>query len=352
MKNKILIFFLLFFSTLTKGQTLYVADSMENPASWRGVSSMVNSMFIGGLSSSIDNPPNYPMYSSYDSCYMIKGTGTGSSTIERDTFTYSNLPVVPGKTYEIRYKVASFGLNYSVQTAAGVDGGDTIEFQFRLANSTWFRDARIIGNNNSMWSFDGAIGTNVKLNIFRNSGTVPNIYVSNPTNPITNMTIRLTPGTYSTIQLRFVTAINGSGETWMIDDVEVWDVTPVLPIELIEFNGKYYNSGLKLYWSTASEINNDYFILYKSFDGTNFQEVTKIKGRGNSNTMVKYEYVDHDLCEGIVYYNLKQVDYDGNSKEFDIIAFQCRSEYIIEKFTDILGRKIGQEYDGIKVYYK
>jgi hypothetical protein len=330
-------------------------DDMESPPTWRGVSTTgTNSSFIGGISSAIDNPANRPFYSTPDSCYCVRGVGLGSSAIEVDTFVYPNVPLVSGHQYQIRYKMASFGLNSSVQTAAGVDASDWIELQYSVNNGlSWWRDAQVQGQNNAMWAFSGLNGT--MLNITRNgsmSTTTPTVYVSNPNMPIVNMWVTLPLAVFTQVKIRFVTQINASGETWMLEDVSITDMTPTLPIELIEFNGRYYNQGLKLYWSTSSEINNDYFILYKSFDGTNFQEVTKIKGRGNSNTMVKYEYVDHDLCEGIVYYNLKQVDYDGNSKEFDIIAFQCRSEYIIEKFTDILGRKIGQEYDGIKVYYK
>lgn len=340
-------------STSTFSQSLYVFDNMESTSGFRGMSSMINSQYIGLLSNAVDNPPNYPMYASSDSCYMIKGIGLGSSTAEVDTFTYPNLSVIPGRTYEIRFKVASFGINPSVNTAAGVDGStDTLEFQYRLAASTWFRDCRIIGNSNAIWSFDGAIGTNANLSISRNANTVPNLYVSNAGNPITNVAVRLNPGTYSTIQIRFISKVNGSGETWMLDDVEIWDLSSTLPVELIEFNGKYFNTGLKLYWSTASEINNDYFEILKSYDSFNFFKIASVRGKGNSNSLVEYEYIDYEVCDTIVYYKLKQVDYDGTIKEYGPIAFRCRQAHIYDDFYDILGRKVKQDYDGIKIYQK
>lgn len=334
-------------------QTLYVADNMENPSGWRGTSNSIGiSLFTGGISLSSDNPPSYQEYASPDSCYMIKGNGLGSSAVENDTFTYSNLPVIAGRTYEIRYKIASFGLNYLSNTAAGVDGGDTLEFQYRLANSAWFRDAKIIGNNNSMWSFDGAIGTNAKLAINRNANTTPNVYVSNPTNPITSMSIRLNPGVYTTIQIRFITKINATGETFMLDDVEVWDVTGTLPIELVNFYGKHYGENIKLFWTTASEINNDYFIIYKSSDGINYSELDRVDGSGNSNVYMNYEYLDNQICDTIVYYKLRQVDYDGKYTESDPIAMQCREKDNSGemKCYDILGREINNDYNGIKFY--
>lgn len=348
-----LLILLVLVSTSTFSQSLYVKDDMESPSGFRGISSMINSQFIGLLSNAVDNPPNYPMYASSDTCYMVKGIGLGSSTSEVDTFTYPNLPVVSGRTYEIRFKLASFGLNPGVNTAAGVDGStDTLEFQYRLAASGWFRDCKIIGSSNAMWSFDGAIGTNAKTSISRNANTTPNLYVSNANGPITNVAIRLNPGTYTTIQIRFISKLNGSGETWMLDDVEVWDLSSTLPVELIEFNGRYYNTGLKLYWSTASEINNDHFEILKSFDGFNFTKIATIRGKGNSNSLVEYEYVDYEVCDMIVYYKLKQIDYDGISKEYGPIAFRCRQAHIYDDFYDVLGRKTKQDYDGIKIYQK
>jgi hypothetical protein len=125
-----------------------------------------------------------------------------------------------------------------------------------------------------------------------------------------------------------------------------------LPVELIDFIGEYYNNGIKLYWSTASEINNDYFVLSKSFDGTNYQALTRIRGRGNSNSLTEYIYVDYDVCDTIVYYKIKQVDYDGNYKEYDPIAFKCRVQYLHKDFYDVLGRKVKLDYDGVKLYQK
>lgn len=353
---KYILTLLLLFNTCF-AQTLYIKDDMENPSAWRGISTPgTNSTFTGGLSSAIDNAPNYPMYSSSDSCYMVKGNGLGSSTIEVDTFTYPILPLTSGRRYQIRYKLASFGLNYSVQTAAGVDQTDNIEMQYTVNNGlSWWRDAQIQGISNSMWTFDGAIGTNAKLNINRTgsiSTTTPTVYASNALNPIVNVTVTLPASNFTTLRIRFITNINASGETWMLDDVEIWDITPILPVDLIQFNGDYYNAGIKVYWSTASEINNDYFDLLKSFDGINYFKLATIRGKGNSNSISNYEYIDYEVCDTIVYYKLKQVDYDGIYEEYDPIAFKCRRSYLYDDFFDILGRKVRQDFDGIKIYNK
>lgn len=357
MRNKLLLI-LLVLSSAVQAQTIIQSDDMESTSTWRGASTTgTNSSFVGGVSNAIDNPLSYPMYSSFDTCYQVRGTGLGSSTVERDTFIYPNITLKSGVQHQIRFKVASFGLNYSIQTAAGVDQTDWIELQYSPNNGlTWWRDIQIQGISNSMWSFDGAIGTNAKLNVTRVgsvSTITPIIYVSNAGNPIVNVSVSLPFTTITQLRIRFVTNINASGETFMLDNVEVWDMTTPLPIELVEFGGRYFNSGIKLYWTTATEINNDYFIIYKSYDGINYFEYIKIPGRGNSNAITNYQHIDYYVCDSLVYYKLAQVDYDGTKVEFDPIAFECRPGNPIDKrFTDVLGRKVNQEFDGIRIYQK
>ena len=51
-----------------------------------------------------------------------------------------------------------------------------------------------------------------------------------------------------------------------------------------------YNSNIS--FSTASETNNDYFTIERSGDGRSFESIGEIKGAGNSNQELSYEFVD------------------------------------------------------------
>jgi len=87
----------------------------------------------------------------------------------------------------------------------------------------------------------------------------------------------------------------------------------LLPIDLLEFEAQPINNRfVKLNWETASEINNDYFEIYRSIDGDNWQYVTTLPGAGNSSQQLYYEITDNHPHQGISYYRLKQVDFDGN----------------------------------------
>lgn len=84
-----------------------------------------------------------------------------------------------------------------------------------------------------------------------------------------------------------------------------------LPITLIDFTAVSTNGKVKLNWSTATEINNDYFTIEKSIDGTNWKSVKNIDGAGNSSSLRNYETTDENPSVGVVYYRLKQTDIDG-----------------------------------------
>ena len=95
--------------------------------------------------------------------------------------------------------------------------------------------------------------------------------------------------------------------------------TPVaLPIELLYFTAKQSGTKVKLDWATASETNNDHFVVERSQDGTNFAEVFRKKGAGNSVNTLYYNGFDNAPIEGLSYYRLKQVDYDAKFKYSDI----------------------------------
>ncbi len=97
----------------------------------------------------------------------------------------------------------------------------------------------------------------------------------------------------------------------------------ILPIELMSFtavcNGRYVN----LEWTTASERNNDYFIVERSDDAINFTEIARIAGAGNSIEQLDYNYTDYSVASGDNYYRLVQVDYDGTRTVSEIVVAIC-----------------------------
>ncbi|PVD54080.1 hypothetical protein DC498_01425 [Terrimonas sp.] len=85
-----------------------------------------------------------------------------------------------------------------------------------------------------------------------------------------------------------------------------------LPVDLIDFTATPVdNKRVRLFWETASEINNSYFSVERSADAARWHEINKVNGAGNASTNIAYEVWDEQPYKGISYYRLKQVDKDG-----------------------------------------
>ncbi|MDR2010714.1 MAG: T9SS type A sorting domain-containing protein [Bacteroidales bacterium] len=96
-----------------------------------------------------------------------------------------------------------------------------------------------------------------------------------------------------------------------------------LPVELISFKAVCENNNASITWQTASEINNNYFILERSDDMVDFKEIGKIYGNGNSNSLNEYNFTDITPLKGTTYYRLKQVDYDGAIVIYNAVNIDC-----------------------------
>lgn len=95
--------------------------------------------------------------------------------------------------------------------------------------------------------------------------------------------------------------------------------TSPLPVELLRFEAQVNKNKLvDLNWTTAAEVNNDFFTVERSKDALNFEYVSRIDGAGNSNQLLRYNSVDNAPYKGISYYRLRQTDYNGESTYSDI----------------------------------
>lgn len=116
----------------------------------------------------------------------------------------------------------------------------------------------------------------------------------------------------------------------------------ILPIALLFFKGKAtLDKSNSIEWKTATETNNDFFILEKSKDGKTFHSVAKIAGMGNRSTATFYQYIDKNPFIGQNFYRLTQVDFDGTTTKSPIILVHTtypKVEIVVSPnpFSDIL----------------
>jgi hypothetical protein len=104
--------------------------------------------------------------------------------------------------------------------------------------------------------------------------------------------------------------ISWTGLMGFSDFTGIGDGQP-LPVSLINFNAYPVLNHVEIVWTTATEINNDFFTIERSKDGINFEPIMQVEGAGNSNQVLNYKETDSQPYEGVSYYRLKQTDFDG-----------------------------------------
>ena len=170
---------------------------------------------------------------------------------------------------------------------------------------------------------------------------------------------------------------NGDGCTWTFQLNDKAPIIVALPVELTSFHVNLLDDNTaRIDWRTASETNHDFFVLQKSKDGVYFKDFMSIAGQGTTSEKTYYEVIDLDPYQGVGYYRLKHVDFDGQQTYSIIIVLRTSitmdsfalfpnpvghsknvyadfslgsDEDVIVKITDALGRTVLQsQYGGIK----
>jgi hypothetical protein len=127
----------------------------------------------------------------------------------------------------------------------------------------------------------------------------------------------------------------------------------VLPIELLSFEARKSENFNLITWKTAAEIENDFFTVFKSYDGHNFEVLGYVKGAGNTTIENSYSLVDRDRVDGIVYYQLKQTNYNGESQFSDLISIDnsLNTKAHLIKITNLIGQEVSENESGILIYH-
>ncbi len=123
---------------------------------------------------------------------------------------------------------------------------------------------------------------------------------------------------------------SGSSTSYNTDAVDGFDAgnsdDSGLPISLIAFNAVAQDAQVLVSWKTATEINNQFFLVERSLDAENFEVIASLEGAGNSNTELNYSFIDKNCPAAIVYYRLTQVDFNGNKTTFYTVSVNRTSE--------------------------
>ena len=131
-----------------------------------------------------------------------------------------------------------------------------------------------------------------------------------------------------------------------------------LPVELLFFEVQLNEEKeAVIKWATATETNNAFFVVEKSKDGIRWEALGKLKGFGQSSSLQHYDFLDTHPFDGISYYRLQQVDFDGRFEYSEIRSVNNKSfasvliyPNPVSTYLILESEKIPLVIDQIKIY--
>ncbi|CAN5451127.1 hypothetical protein BH10BAC5_BH10BAC5_15610 [soil metagenome] len=91
-----------------------------------------------------------------------------------------------------------------------------------------------------------------------------------------------------------------------------------LPVELSSFTSTIKENSVELKWITANEVNNNGFEIERRSRAGEFVKIGFINGNGTSGIQHSYSFKDNALLADKYNYRLKQIDFNGNYKYYDL----------------------------------
>lgn len=97
----------------------------------------------------------------------------------------------------------------------------------------------------------------------------------------------------------------------------------VVPVELASLTASVNGNNVTINWTTATELNNFGFQVDRRVEGQSWAKVGFVNGHGTTTEPQTYTFTDAGLASGIYNYRIKQTDYDGSYKYYNL-------EYAVE----------------------
>jgi len=277
---------------------------------------------------------------SFSISMWIKGAAPASATtssylLHKGTFTRNATTGATGRWYGVEFKNSTIYWNID---------DDVVKSTASMSSSTFLNNSwvhvvfvRDVPNRKLLIYKNGALATSAT----ETTGTTNGIGSTDPL-VIANTTLLDAPFKGAVDEVKIY---NYALSTTEISNL--YTVNTVLPVTLTRFDAKAENNSVKLSWTTASEQNNDHFVIERSADGTNFSVLTAVKGKGSSTVFNTYNAFDIAPVNGMNYYRLSQVDIDGKTTVLGIASAKFSVEgpakfavYPNPLNTDVLNLKV------------
>lgn len=117
-----------------------------------------------------------------------------------------------------------------------------------------------------------------------------------------------------------------------------------LPVNFSSFDAQTENSAVQLSWTTTVESNSRHFLVQRSTDALKFTEIGTVAAAGEAMGLRSYHFTDDTppflpLGASVLYYRLKEVDWDGSYTFSEIVSVRVENAADGEPFV-LLGNPV------------
>lgn len=306
-----------------------IIDSVNNTTS---MITLVGSSTSNAVSQCVDGPWTYYGSSSNPDQFIL-AINKGASVMNGETITVEVLGSHPTSSNSagVNQEHGSFFMKRGWNVEGTTSGPVTVRFFYDPTDSadacaTRDADSAAIKTNNP-----NSLMVKTPFKWFKSLGTPYNATwrASVIGNKFPSSHVNLTPSAYGVLNginyVEFSGITSFSGGTGGAGFGAPGAGGVGLPVTWAGFDVTALESGNRLTWSTASELNSDYFQVEYSYDAINFTTLAeKIKAAGSSNLTNKYTSSHADFSS-YVYYRIKQVDIDGRI-DYSVVKSVKRSK--------------------------
>ncbi len=120
----------------------------------------------------------------------------------------------------------------------------------------------------------------------------------------------------------------------------IFTITAVLSAEMVTFKGKSAEGKNQLEWATASEKDNNKFVVEQSVNGLDFKAIGEVKGSGTSQTENRYSFTDESPSKAINYYRLKTIDMNGTEALSKVVTIANKGAFDAKATASAQGAKV------------
>lgn len=217
-----------------------------------------------------------------------------------------------------------------------MEGGDTWYYDTQTPVHPMFNITGVSDGSGDLGTILGQNGTITQGMTFTYSGenswidritnVPPAVTIFRNQSPDYGCAVAYNAGTYKTIgaSFEFGGLSNGtapSNRKVLMQKIIEFFGLGIIPVELVSFNAEVEQNVIVLKWETATETNNQAFMIERSSDNFNFEKIGEIEGKGTTTEKQEYIFRDASIAsgKGKVYYRLRQIDFDGTENLSDVI---------------------------------